>query len=813
MGVALFFALGAADHLPAQERPGELSPLAPLLIDFSQGANKNPHLGDVVWSRGILQRSNSLYIEGMSTLQRIIFFNVPKSEDDTHTLSISHQASDLTSYAYDFITSWPQAIEAGIAIGGPELFANLNECGPQIGPPEILADVCVVLRGSGFSITADIPDTMGDFLGDEVTSKIVAYESCFGNRTVKLYGDAPISAAAMSFDGYRAGADMYAQYTMTWTSRSSSILIEMAGHLAVSVDPLQAGIGYGDGCGSANLHGGPYHFRLHQLDGASLGVQENQILGTDIFSPPSVCDVSPESEGVCAGESVTFTAYSSGGKRPFNWEWTKPPDTAVLSTDSTLTISNATVEDEGQYQVVVVDQNGFGEACYAHLTVLPRLECDIVGGADSVCFGDSTRWCVTPGGMESYAWSVPLSESTFAERCLHVGSGLEPGIHTYRIKVTDSSGCAEICVRELTVLPKPACGVDTWMDSLCFGDTTTWCAQPDGMESYEWSEPVSGFTSFEQCPLLGAGLAPDTYTYQVVVTDHYGCIDTCYAGLTILPPPGCDIVNECDSLCFGDTATWCAQPDGMESYEWSEPISGFTSFEQCPLLGQNLAPGKYTFTLIGTDFYGCADTCTRDLTVWIPVPVVMVSFEATAGGDFIVIDWITASEINCQKWEIYRGDGRDGGYKKLGELPGLGSTETARSYQWVDRIVNPEIHYFYKIKQVDFDGKSWWSHAVSAIAGSPVPQGYALRQNYPNPFNAETEIPYQIPTDDHVVLVIYNTLGEEVRTLVDMDQAANWYVVTWDGRDDLGLSVASGLYFCRLKAGDFSKTIKMIFVK
>jgi hypothetical protein len=811
--VAMYFALGSAGHTQSPGPPGEVTPLAPLLVDFSQSSNRNLRPGDVVWIRGVLQKNNSLYIEGMSTLQRIIFFDIPETIDDVHTLTFSHQASELTSHTYDFITSWPQAVNAALAIGGPTLFVNLNECGPQIGPPESLADVCVILRGSGFTITADVPDTMGSLLGDDVTSKGAAYESYFGNRTVEIYGDSPILSTSMSFDGYRGDGDMYAEYTLTWTSRSSLILIEMAGHLAVGIDPLQAGIGYGAGRGSANIYGGPYHFKLHRLDDAPLSVQENQILGADIFLPPSVCDVSPEAEGICAGGSATFTAHSTGGTRPFTWKWTRPPDTTVISTDSTLTISNAAAEDEGQYQVVVMDKNGFGEACYAYLTILPQPECDIVAGADSLCFGDTTRWCVTPEGMKSYEWNVPLSGSTFTEQCLLVGADLAPGTYTYRVVVTNMHDCAEICTWELTVLPKPACGVDAWVDSLCFGDTITWCAEPDGMESYEWSEPVSGFASTEQCPVLGEGLDPGAYTYQVIVCDERGCIDTCYRELAVLPPPGCDIVNESDSLCLGDTITWCAEPDDMESYEWSEPVTGFTSFEQCPVLGEGLDPGRHTFTVIVTDFYGCADTCSRDLTIWMPVPVVMTSFEATAGGDFIAINWITTSEMNCQRWEIYRGDGRDGGYSRIGELPGYGSTEAAHTYQWVDRVVNPEVTYFYKLKQVDLDGKSWWSHAVSAIAGSPVPKSYALSQNYPNPFNAETEIRYQIPEDDHVVLVIFNTLGEEVRKLVDMDQAANWYVATWDGRDDLGFRVASGLYFCRLKAGDFSKTIKMMFVK
>jgi flagellar hook assembly protein FlgD len=60
---------------------------------------------------------------------------------------------------------------------------------------------------------------------------------------------------------------------------------------------------------------------------------------------------------------------------------------------------------------------------------------------------------------------------------------------------------------------------------------------------------------------------------------------------------------------------------------------------------------------------------------------------------------------------------------------------------------------------------------------------------------------------------VFNVLGEEVRTLVDGHQKANTYQVTWDGKDADGKSVASGVYFCTLKAGEFSQTAKMVFMK
>jgi len=94
-----------------------------------------------------------------------------------------------------------------------------------------------------------------------------------------------------------------------------------------------------------------------------------------------------------------------------------------------------------------------------------------------------------------------------------------------------------------------------------------------------------------------------------------------------------------------------------------------------------------------------------------------------------------------------------------------------------------------------------------------LPEAYRLSQNYPNPFNASTEIRYQIPEEGYVNLRIFNTLGQEVRTLLDVEQKASSCTVTWNGRDNMSGEVASGLYFCRLKAGEFSKTIKMVLLK
>jgi len=94
-----------------------------------------------------------------------------------------------------------------------------------------------------------------------------------------------------------------------------------------------------------------------------------------------------------------------------------------------------------------------------------------------------------------------------------------------------------------------------------------------------------------------------------------------------------------------------------------------------------------------------------------------------------------------------------------------------------------------------------------------APETYRLYQNYPNPFNPSTSISYQLADQVPVKLVIYDALGQEVRTLVHQHQAAGSYTVVWDGRDNSGHPVASGAYLYKLTADGFSQTRQMIFVK
>jgi hypothetical protein len=123
---------------------------------------------------------------------------------------------------------------------------------------------------------------------------------------------------------------------------------------------------------------------------------------------------------------------------------------------------------------------------------------------------------------------------------------------------------------------------------------------------------------------------------------------------------------------------------------------------------------------------------------------------------------------------------------------------------------------------------------VEATSGGvnwkPLADGYdarsqfSLAQNYPNPFsstvrsratgNPSATIKYALPKNAEVRLVIFNAFGQKVRTLVDREsKEPGSYAVEWDGRNDAGQSVATGVYFYKLTTKDYVRTMKMLLIK
>jgi hypothetical protein len=103
--------------------------------------------------------------------------------------------------------------------------------------------------------------------------------------------------------------------------------------------------------------------------------------------------------------------------------------------------------------------------------------------------------------------------------------------------------------------------------------------------------------------------------------------------------------------------------------------------------------------------------------------------------------------------------------------------------------------------------------AVEELEGRRLPSDFQLSQNHPNPFNLETEIEFALPRSSHVKIEVYNVIGQKIRTLVNEHLSVGRKVITWFGNDDSGDAVASGIYFYKMTADEFSSTRKMILLK
>ncbi len=133
--------------------------------------------------------------------------------------------------------------------------------------------------------------------------------------------------------------------------------------------------------------------------------------------------------------------------------------------------------------------------------------------------------------------------------------------------------------------------------------------------------------------------------------------------------------------------------------------------------------------------------------------------------------------------------------------------------------------YYWKVVARNYAGDSLWSkeqdwgflisqNATSVKASHQnYPQPFSMYQNYPNPFNTETTIKFQLAEPSHVVIKIFNAQGQEIRALVSEDKDSGSHTVRWDGRDNSGNRVVSGIYLYQIKAGDFVAIKRLVVLK
>ncbi len=197
----------------------------------------------------------------------------------------------------------------------------------------------------------------------------------------------------------------------------------------------------------------------------------------------------------------------------------------------------------------------------------------------------------------------------------------------------------------------------------------------------------------------------------------------------------------------------------------------------------------------------------------LPLPAAPDNMIATALSQTeIQVSWADNS-TNETGFQLYRSDSYSGAFHLIASL-------AAGSSSYTDNGLTNGTTYWYKVLTYNATGKSSFSLDAFATAGataveekSELPRQFALAQNFPNPFNPETVIQYQLPKASAVKLEIYNISGARVRTLVDDRQLAGYYTLSWNGRDDYGIPVASGIYFCNLRTQEFAQQRKLVLIR
>ena len=94
-----------------------------------------------------------------------------------------------------------------------------------------------------------------------------------------------------------------------------------------------------------------------------------------------------------------------------------------------------------------------------------------------------------------------------------------------------------------------------------------------------------------------------------------------------------------------------------------------------------------------------------------------------------------------------------------------------------------------------------------------IPDEYSVSQNYPNPFNPATSVSYTLPKQSKVKIQVFDITGSLIATLLNVNQAAGFHNIIWNGKNSIGMQVSTGIYFMRFNADVYSKTIKMMLLK
>ena len=243
---------------------------------------------------------------------------------------------------------------------------------------------------------------------------------------------------------------------------------------------------------------------------------------------------------------------------------------------------------------------------------------------------------------------------------------------------------------------------------------------------------------------------------------------------------------------------------GLVGYWPYDEVSGLTAYDQ--------AGTAQNGTLGNGAFFTASD---------LTLPVELSSFTSTiTANNFVVLQWISQSETNLAGYYVYRNETNDlSNALRISPMIEATNTSIQTNYTFEDDEVVPGVWYYW-LQSVDFDGTDDTFGPVMVSLTDPgsgeipgIPVVTRIHSVYPNPFNPSTTLRYSVSNEQSVMITIFNSRGQQVRSFDEGVRASGEYSLAWDGRNAQGVECNSGVYIFRMISGDGQYTARAILIK
>ncbi|MBP7310703.1 MAG: choice-of-anchor J domain-containing protein, partial [Candidatus Cloacimonetes bacterium] len=256
------------------------------------------------------------------------------------------------------------------------------------------------------------------------------------------------------------------------------------------------------------------------------------------------------------------------------------------------------------------------------------------------------------------------------------------------------------------------------------------------------------------------------------------------------------------------TDWYCWIMVGNQLFDGPNPISGMWM--------------RYTFEDVNFDAKGTATVVINDNQT---LPVELSSFTATVSSElFVTLKWVSESETDHAGYNVYRAESNvlDSALRINTQIIDDGAANgTQMSYAYSDFEAYNNMQYYYWLESVSLGGISQFFGPLSVVIGNlaeepeqpEIQLSTKLMSAFPNPFNPNTNLRYSLKEAGNVAIDVYNLKGQLIRSFKASHSSPGFYQVAWDGRDNNGQLVSSGIYMYRMSSGRYSATKKMILAK